>query len=277
MKHTHLIALLVATGPVASLSACSGRDLDLGQDRSEATLGEEMESPEGSGGAEAGEEPVSMGGHEEDSDSEGSGGATHVMSGEGGAEMGPDPESGSGGSMEVTMGEEPMSLAGAASGGATMSSDHQMHAQGLAGGPPVIFEAASETPARSMDPYGSCQVPEGSTEHFPFECSTGTTTCTGWGGPCTPEGCDDYYVVCDHTCMSDGDCPVPLTGDAVPVCNESVHACNLVCDETTTCPDGYVCQSTEQWGLLDSNGAPVPPPFLCMEVFTATPGAGFAR
>jgi hypothetical protein len=125
--------------------------------------------------------------------------------------------------------------------------------------------------ANADDPYGTC-VLGGDSDVFPFRCNRPDTACTGWGGglsrPCAEGSClhQTFHVVCDHTCETADDCPVPLSGDVVPVCIERVHACQLPCDDDTSCPDGYSCQSTADWGLSDADG-PIPLARLCLQTF----------
>ena len=129
--------------------------------------------------------------------------------------------------------------------------------------------------ANPDDPYGACErVPEPS-QPFHYVCTAGSVDCTGWGGGqtvCnagTSECINDqtFHLVCDHGCDTANDCPVPTTGTARAICQPDVHACQLTCDESTTCPDGYVCQSTSDWGLSTSGGVRIPAPFMCMQTF----------
>jgi hypothetical protein len=136
----------------------------------------------------------------------------------------------------------------------------------------------AENPPNPEDPYGSCILDETSSDMFPFECSANGNTCWGWGegGHCDENGCDfgPYYAVCSHTCETDSECPVPITGDAKPICREGHSACELPCDETTTCPDGSTCVATSTPGVIDEiDGNPMPSPYLCMQVFDWDPAS----
>jgi hypothetical protein len=125
--------------------------------------------------------------------------------------------------------------------------------------------AVQDQTANPSDPFGACLVDQHT--HGWFDCSQGNTTCTGWGGgTCVQGDCPAvYHAVCDHTCQVDADCPVPATGNVQPICQTSVHSCQLPCDNNHSCPNGYVCQSTRDWGLFDGSGNPIPAPFMCMQ------------
>jgi len=107
---------------------------------------------------------------------------------------------------------------------------------------------------------------------WPFVCSTGQASCTGWGAgmTCSEGICDigPYHVVCDPPCDTTSDCPRPKTGTVEPVCQPRHHYCELPCDESSVCPDGFTCQDTAGWGLSDSVGK-IPSPFICMQVLPA--------
>jgi hypothetical protein len=49
----------------------------------------------------------------------------------------------------------------------------------------------------------------------------------------------------EQNCMFDGECTVPATGDAEPVCADvnldGVTDCYLDCSGGETCPDGMIC------------------------------------
>ena len=130
-------------------------------------------------------------------------------------------------------------------------------------------EIAADEPADPDDPFGACEVVGGPTEGLiEFRCSQGGVACTGWGaaGGCNEIGCyaEPFNAICDHHCETDADCPVPETGDVEPVCHTGVRACQLPCGPGDTCPDGFTCKSTAEWGLSHESG-PIPPPFQCMQ------------
>lgn len=51
------------------------------------------------------------------------------------------------------------------------------------------------------------------------------------------------YTACSVTCMDDADCPLPTTGDAVPVCaGQMDDQCVLDCADAAVCPDGMECR-----------------------------------
>lgn len=133
--------------------------------------------------------------------------------------------------------------------------------------------AALTVGADPSDPYGSCELTN--SRGLPFACSVSGVPCAGWGGAslglCADADCETeaFRVVCDHSCAMDIDCPVPSSGNAVPVCISGLHACELPCDESTTCPDGYACESTASWGV-EHNGVPATLPFICMQTLSAS-------
>lgn len=136
---------------------------------------------------------------------------------------------------------------------------------------PIVLDAPPDAGPIDGDPYGACEL-DLDTAVFPFRCNVPDTACTGFGtgtrviGPETTSFVETYHVVCDHICETAADCPVPRTGNAEPVCLDSVHACELRCDDDLTCPDGYVCQDTGNWGLSNSYGN-IPLPRICMQTF----------
>ncbi|MFO0553822.1 MAG: hypothetical protein U0271_35890 [Polyangiaceae bacterium] len=89
-----------------------------------------------------------------------------------------------------------------------------------------------------------------------FDTCTSETSC----GATYANGAVDYevaqHVVCGASCESDDDCLTPLDGDAAPVCFEG--RCQLPCDDSTRCPTGLECTSTDDELLL---------PMLCMQGF----------
>jgi len=129
-------------------------------------------------------------------------------------------------------------------------------------------------PGDPNDPFGICLTDQH--DFGWFDCSTHDTTCTGWGSTtCGSGGCvSTDHAVCDHTCQTAADCPIPATGNVHPICHPYVHACQLPCDANSTCPDGLTCQSTAEWGLSDAAGNRIPPPFQCMQTLTATDSDG---
>ena len=80
------------------------------------------------------------------------------------------------------------------------------------------------------DGYGDCaNNPEAEVCQAGEVCLTaGTEAVCGLGG-----------------CMADGDCPVPATGDAAPICQDLSGMgdlfCILDCSAGQTCPDGMIC------------------------------------
>jgi len=133
------------------------------------------------------------------------------------------------------------------------------------GGSPSGATAANDDVSPPADPWGTCHAGPDSLFGFPDVCSTPETSCTGWGGGDSTSA--TYYATCDHSCL-DAPCPTPSTGDVVPVCIASVHACQLPCTPDSHCPDGMICKSTAGWGLADSTGAQIPLPFICVESST---------
>ena len=128
-------------------------------------------------------------------------------------------------------------------------------------------------PVEADDPYGACERDTSDPNRpFHYVCTAGGGDCTGWGSgtavcSAVTYQCDYdqvFHQVCDHPCQTAEDCPVPKTGNAHAICQPEVHACQLTCDESTTCPDGYVCTPTADWGL-SSGGVPIPAPFMCMQ------------
>jgi hypothetical protein len=93
----------------------------------------------------------------------------------------------------------------------------------------------SDTPVVAGDPFGACDAEL-------FECSVRGAGCGGWSDPraCNSSGCEPerHHIACHHFCGTSADCPVPLTGDSQPVCEQQF--CQLPCD-TATCPNGYQC------------------------------------
>ena len=52
------------------------------------------------------------------------------------------------------------------------------------------------------------------------------------------------FTVCTAPCMFDADCPVPGSGDAMPVCaGVDGNECLLDCQDGRTCPDGMSCEN----------------------------------
>jgi hypothetical protein len=137
--------------------------------------------------------------------------------------------------------------------------------------PSGVSIAHVETAADPADPYGACtlaQAPSPYGAQTTYQCSTGGD-CTGWGSgtvSCPGNYDETDHMVCDHPCDTDESCPVPGSGTAIPVCLSTVHACELPCDDTTLCPDGYACQSTDDWGVSSSNKLP----FMCMQTMRVT-------
>lgn len=85
------------------------------------------------------------------------------------------------------------------------------------------------------DPFGVCDEE--------LICTDPAAGCGGWSdlSACSSdEACDaaSYPVSCIHQCGTSADCPVPLSGDSVPVCHSGF--CQLPCD-AATCPNGLSC------------------------------------
>lgn len=60
------------------------------------------------------------------------------------------------------------------------------------------------------------------------------------------------YTVCTMPCQEDGECPVPTSGDAVPVCaGQNDDQCVLECAGGATCPDGMECQMAGPAGMFE--------------------------
>src|SRR6188508_261365 len=104
------------------------------------------------------------------------------------------------------------------------------------------------------DPWGVCNLD--------WKCSNPDGDCLGWvepgscQEPCVIEG---FLIGCVHWCATSADCPVPLSGEAVPTCSEGT--CLLSC-ESGSCPNGYSCIASDP--RLD--GSNPYPPHMCMEV-----------
>lgn len=259
-----LTALFCWSTAALGAVACSGGDLQLGQDKAPSTLQDQEEAANaenGEGGASAGSDNEASGGHAVGGEAAGgaeTAGGGHAV---GGAAAGGEESAGGGHAVGGAAVGGGHAVGGAAAGGAEGVGGHAVGGVGNVSVDPV--GAATADPA---DPYGSCEpVAEADFPSFPFGCSTPDTACTGWGSAFN----STYFVVCDHTCETSADCPTPSTGDAVPTCLDSVHACELPCDDETTCPNGYQCVSTEEWGL-SSGGEPVPLPFICMQLYTVS-------
>jgi hypothetical protein len=129
--------------------------------------------------------------------------------------------------------------------------------------------ANSNGAADPTDPFGACVLGPTGSSMWPFVCSTGTASCTGWGSgmTCSEGICNigPFHAVCDPPCDTTSDCPRPRTGTVEPVCQTRNHFCQLPCDESSVCPDGFTCQDPTGWGLSDSVGK-IPAPFMCMQV-----------
>jgi len=75
---------------------------------------------------------------------------------------------------------------------------------------------------------------------------------TRFGGS-SGDGC-----LCTHFCEVTEDCPVPSTGNAVPLCvpygdfevDGHTAECTLPCDAETTCPDGMFCSGAGCIGVV---------------------------
>lgn len=125
--------------------------------------------------------------------------------------------------------------------------------------------------ANPDDPFGACL--DTSVGDPSFACSQRGAPCAGGGHGHSQTGDDgyisgEYHVMCDHRCDVDADCPVPETGDSRPVCQTDYQFCQLPCDPSTICPDGYTCQPTDEWLAKDGDGNPIALPFLCMQTIT---------
>jgi hypothetical protein len=77
------------------------------------------------------------------------------------------------------------------------------------------------------------------------------------GGAACTQGCS-----CIETCAVDAECPVPATGNAVPVCLDwgpgfENDRCILPCGGGEVCPDGMVC--APEWGDVCMWVSPLPP------------------
>lgn len=135
--------------------------------------------------------------------------------------------------------------------------------------PDASDNVANSHGADPTDPFGACVRDPAATSTWPFVCSTGQASCTGWGPDmtCSEGVCDigPVHAVCDPPCDTTSDCPRPRTGTVEPVCHPRSHFCELPCDESSVCPDGFTCQDTAKWGLYDSVGK-IPAPFVCMQV-----------
>lgn len=115
----------------------------------------------------------------------------------------------------------------------------------------------TQTPADPNDPFGSCELVSYE-DYDDFVCSVDGSNCLG-GGSLGPNSDGESWTAdlqnyCLHGCTADSECPVPNTGNAVPRCplrGGSMAFCELPCDATTTCPDGFVCA----WdgNLIDTN------------------------
>lgn len=107
------------------------------------------------------------------------------------------------------------------------------------------------TEGSTTDPDGTGTETAGSTD----ESSTGTTPGGEYPMCMSDEDCSDPYtlcwppeefgmpVYCTLECESEKDCPVPSTGEAVPVCEgpPGTDICSLDCTGGVACPDGMTC------------------------------------
>ncbi len=103
--------------------------------------------------------------------------------------------------------------------------------------------------ADENDPWGACVVNDTQTEGiFPGSCSNGglcdalrgALGCTSWEQGLCPYG--NFWATCLHECEDNSDCPSPQTGTAQPECGNG--RCQLPCDASTDCPDGFACYDT---------------------------------
>ena len=60
---------------------------------------------------------------------------------------------------------------------------------------------------------------------------------------CAPDTvCNGFLGYCSLDCMGDDtNCPMPATGDVVPICGGMSNNCILPCGNGDTCPDGMMC------------------------------------
>jgi hypothetical protein len=118
------------------------------------------------------------------------------------------------------------------------------------------------------EPWGECfDVSEPGDMPQPSSCSAGGS-CYGLG-QLVPEEELTWVVGCNHPCETAADCPTPLSGTAVAVCDhagapEVPGACWLTCDGGAACPDGFECiEGAELEGIGPKTGSES----ACMQVF----------
>lgn len=110
----------------------------------------------------------------------------------------------------------------------------------------------TETGDSTTDPDDSGSGTDGSTGE---DSSTGTPPGGEYPMCMSDDDCSDPYtlcwppekfgmpVYCTLECESADDCPVPSTGEAVPVCEgpPGTDICSLDCTGGVACPDGMTC------------------------------------
>jgi hypothetical protein len=120
------------------------------------------------------------------------------------------------------------------------------------------YQLLSDKPPRPDEPFGEC-LEQGGLGNF--ECTAdGASGCHSFGvsttcfeEPCGPSA--QHWATCRHLCVTDDDCPVPVTGNAVSTCYQSPdgpgeNACVLRCGGETSCPDGYTCVDPESTNVV---------------------------
>lgn len=103
---------------------------------------------------------------------------------------------------------------------------------------------------------GSCPPP-GIDDTYPWCSSTNEAACDRFRVHVNPF-IDDCHseCICHDGCTDVGDCPIPATGTAVPMCMDvfGYTTCALSCAGGLTCPDGMTCSGVAYDEICHWNG-----------------------